>query len=152
MVTEKQIELKLQKWLTRHFKSSSFLFKQDTQAKIDEFKMRADLIAIQSKSNVIHVFEVKNKVTDINLLSAIWQTFSFYGNYRWLVLPSTYIRKIEETSSTKMQLKKLGIGVITFDSNGQFKINKEADYIDGNFLKYWPDVETEWDTNIKKKS
>lgn len=151
MINETKIQLSLKNWLSEYFfKKTTLLVKEEVSFKVDEFRMSADLIVIQSKSNVIHGFEIKSVLNSRNLQSSIWQTYSYYTNYKWLVIPFQKVNLFN--NSLLEQIHKLGLGIITFDENGgNFKIWKDAKYIDGNFLKFLPELENEWVTINKIK-
>jgi hypothetical protein len=151
MQNDIEIKKKLKEWLSSYyFKKSTLLIKEEVQFKVEDFRMIADIILIQSKSNVIHGFEIKTTLTQGNLNSALWQTYSYYTNYRWLVTLVGNVNELNE--STLLQFNKLGLGLITFNKNNQsFKVLKEAKYVDGNFLKFIPELENEWQTINKSK-
>lgn len=140
----KEIEIinKLSKWLESHFKTSDLLIESEVKLKLDDDmpNYRTDLVVIQSKSNVIHAFEIKKYVNESSFNSAIWQADSLYGNYKWLVLSNENFEKIP-----KKILKEKGIGLIVYSSSKDtFKIELQPNYIDGNILKYYPLLEKKW--------
>lgn len=151
MQREKHIQKLLSRWLSSYFLNKTvLLIEEDVLFKVNDFKMSADLIAIQSKSNVIHGFEIKSLIDKQNLIPSIWQTYSYYTNYRWLVIPIENAKIINEVGLE--QIQKLGIGIITFDYIiNDFRVLREASYVDGNFLKFLPQLESEWLTINKKR-
>ena len=140
-------------WIKEYFKKSNLLVAREVSIQLGEEiqDMRTDLIAIQSKSNIIHAFEIKNKCRESNLNSIIWQVDSLYGNYKWLVT--------DEDSKNNIPLElfeKKGLGLIIFKSNNlnianvyEFEIIVNAKYVDGNLLNYYPSLIEAW--NKKKK-
>lgn len=148
-MVEFEIQKKLKDWLEKQFKGSDLLFQVEAQVQLGEHKsnIRTDVVLIQSKSNVLHAYEIKNKLRPENFNSAFWQTNSMYGNYKWLVT--------NEDSCNYIQFEKLkdkGIGLILFnESSGsvEFKTKLNAKYIDGNMLNYYPGLKEEW--NKKEK-
>lgn len=145
MDKEIQIIQLLNIWLNEvFFEGTTSLIRNEVSFKIDEFNFRADVIAIQSKSNIIHGFEVKSKLRRDRIISAIWQTNSYYTNYKWLVINENDKGLFKQTL-TSVNENLLNIGIITFDEiNKNFKVLKQAKYNDGNFLKFIPDLEEEW--------
>lgn len=146
-------EILLQKrfhnWLeTKFLQSTSYLIKEDVNFKVKDFHFRADIIAIKSKSNVIHGFEIKNRIDQSNLIAAISQVFSYYTNYKWLVVNQSVIKNLSHKQIEN--ISKTGIGVITYKHDSQdFNIWIESKYIDGNFLKYIPDMKLDWENKTR---
>jgi hypothetical protein len=140
----------IKQWLKKVLlNSSSYLIKEEVNFKIGDFRFRGDLIAIQSKSNVIHGFEIKSNLTLIDIHSAISQTYSYYTNYRWLVMPKNSVENLRNIGVQK-SIAEFGIGIISFDQQTkEFFIVKEAKYNDGNFLKFLPDLKTDWENKIR---
>jgi len=143
MENEIKIVRELDIWLKdKFFKGSKSLIKNEVSFKISEFRFIADVIAIQSKSNVIHGFEVKSKLHRDKVLSAIWQTNSYYTNYKWLVINYNDKTLFNQTAFNE---KLLGIGIIIYNEmTKDFIVWKQAKYVDGNFLKFLPDIEQQW--------
>ena len=97
--------------------------------------------SIQSKSNVLHSFELKSKINLNAINSLIWQVDTMYGNYKWLVILDIDTTKL----SLKNQLKEKGIGFIIYDSKkNNFKIEIQPKYIDGNFIEFYPSLKEKW--------
>lgn len=146
---EFEIQKKLRTWLQKVFKDSDLLIREEAQVQLGETSsnMRTDLVLIQSKSNVLHAYEIKTRIKPDSFNSAFWQTNSMYGNYKWLVT--------SEESNRFIQLDKLkekGIGLILFNESSnklEFKTSLNAKYIDGNMLSYYPSLKEEW--NKKEK-
>ena len=148
MLKEQEIIKYLTDWLKdKFFEKSISLIAHEVKFVIADFNFRADLIAIQSKSNVIHGFEIKSKLKKENVLSAIWQTNSYYTNYKWLVILSND-KKLFSPSILSEKLQDIGLIVYDIEIN-KFSILKQAQYIDGNFLKFLPNLEEQWITNNK---
>ena len=148
MLKEQEIIKYLTDWLKdKFFEKSNSLIAHEVKFVIADFNFRADLIAIQSKSNVIHGFEIKSKLKKENVLSAIWQTNSYYTNYKWLVILSND-KKLFSPSILSEKLQDIGLIVYDIEIN-KFSILKQAQYIDGNFLKFLPNLEEQWITNNK---
>lgn len=147
---ENEIQDLLGKWLKdKFFKGSTTLIKSEVKFKIADFLFSADLIAIQSKSNIIHGFEIKSRLKQDNILSAIWQTNSYYTNYKWLVIQKSDKNLFD---ATLLSEKLLGIGLITFDNDKEeFSVWQQAKYTDGNFLKFLPELEEQWLTINKSE-
>jgi hypothetical protein len=147
---ENEIQNLLDKWLKdKFFKGSNTLIQSEVKFKIADFHFSADLIAIQSKSNIIHGFEIKSRLNQDNILSAIWQTNSYYTNYKWLVIPEND-KHFFDTSLFSEKL--LGIGLITFNTDKEdFSVLRQAKYTDGNFLKFLPELEEQWLTINKSE-
>lgn len=150
MEKEKDISNHLRIWITKNLlKGPNSLIQEDVRFNIADFRLTANIIAIQSKSNIIHGFDIKPRIGFDNISSAFWQCSSLYTNYKWLVVPkidweSIFNKIVDE------QLNTLGIGIILFDPNNQdFEIQRDAKYIDGNFLKFLPDLENQWITIVK---
>jgi hypothetical protein len=144
MYTQKKIELDFLIWLKSYFNKINVTIFPNVRAKVSDFVMIADLIAIQPQSNVIHAFEIKPVLNSESVTSAIWQTYSYYSNYKWLVVHKP-VEEFMASDKIKAQIGKLGIGVIVFDNtSNDFKILKEANFVDGDFVKYWPDLEGGW--------
>ncbi|MCF6171160.1 MAG: hypothetical protein L3J66_09310 [Bacteroidales bacterium] len=149
---ESKIQIELKIWLEKLFKDSDLLIQDEVKVQLGEqlSNIRTDLVIIQSKSNVLHAYEIKNKLKPESFNSAFWQTNSMYGNYKWLVT--------NEKSSQYIQLEKLkdkGIGLILFnESLGklEFKTKLKAKYIDGNMLNYYPELKKEWNKKEKHGS
>jgi hypothetical protein len=150
MINEKAIQFLLESWLKeKFFKSSKTLVRSEVNFKIDDFNFIADIIAIQSRSNIIHGFEIKGHLKKENVLSAIWQTNSYYTNYKWLVIQSNDKMLFDGIDFNK---QSLGIGVILFDREKQdFSVFRQAKYSDGNFLKFLPELEEQWLTINKSE-
>lgn len=148
-MNENSLQKKLHSWLeTKFLQSTSYLIKEDVNFKVEDFRFRADLIAIKSKSNVIHGFEIKNRIDQSNLISAISQVFSYYTNYKWLVINHSVISNISQMQIDN--ILKTGIGIITYENNSEdFNIWIESKYIDGNFLKYIPDMKLDWENKTR---
>jgi hypothetical protein len=145
MDNEKEISKLLRIWLTKNIlKGATSLIKEDIQFKIADFKLVADLIAIQSKSNIIHGFEIKQRINPENISSVFWRCSSFYTNYKWLVVPKNNW-EFTFNGEIDMQLDSFGIGIILLDTlNKEFEIWRNAKYTDGNFLKFLPELEEQW--------
>ena len=150
MIKKEDIQDQLKYWLKNmFFEGSTTLIQSDVKFKLADFKFSADLIAIQSKSNIIHGFEIKSRLLQEDILSAIWQTNSYYTNYKWLVIQMIDKQLFESILSSE---KLLGIGLITFDSvKGEFSVWRQAKYTDGNFLKFIPELEVQWLTINKSE-
>lgn len=148
-MNENALQKKLHNWLeTKFLQSTSYLIKEDVNFKVEDFRFRADLIAIKSKSNVIHGFEIKNRINQSDLISAISQVFSYYTNYKWLVVNNSVIENISQIQLDN--ISKTGIGIITYENNSEdFNIWLESKYIDGNFLKYIPDMKLDWENKTR---
>jgi hypothetical protein len=148
-MNEKTLQQKLHYWLeTKFLKSTSHLIKEDVNFKVEDFCFRADLIAIKSKSNVIHGFEIKNRINQSDIASAISQVFSYYTNYKWLVVNQSIIANVSQIQIDN--ISKTGIGIITYKNNSDdFNILIESKYIDGNFLKYIPDMKLDWENKTR---
>ena len=140
-----EIELleRLKTWLESHFNESDLVLDQEVLLYLGDQaqKFRVDLLAIQSKSNVIHAFELKSKRNLTSLISAIWQVDSLYGNYKWLVIGDLF----ELEPQIRSLIKEKGIGLISYDfTKDLFKIEIQPKYIDGNFLVYYPSLKAKW--------
>lgn len=148
-MNETIINNELQNWLKRSFMhDSSYLMKKEVNFKLNDFKFRADLIAIQSKSNIIHGFEIKNNINQSNIQSTISQVYSYYTNYKWLVVQKDKIIYFDKSILEK--ISNFGIGIIVFENDAkEFKIWKESKYIDGNFLKFIPEMQSEWENKTR---
>lgn len=152
----REIEIidKLSQWVKKHFEKSDLLIEKDVNIQLNDNieQMRADLVVVQSKSNIIHTFEIKNKLSKNRVISAIWQVDSLYGNYKWLVVD------LESKENISLeQLEEKGIGLIVFNSNNInnnkfFTIEVAAKYIDGNLMKYYPTIEEKWSKKKKNVS
>ena len=151
---ENEIINSLSNWIKEYFKKSNLLVANEVSIQLGEEiqDMKTDLIAIQSKSNIIHAFEIKNKCHESNINSIVWQVDSLYGNYKWLVT--------DENSQNNIPLElfeKKGLGLIIFKSNNlntinlsKFEIILHAKYVDGNLLNYYPSLMETWNNQKKK--
>lgn len=144
-----EIELiqKLKTWITSYFKESDLQLDEDVKILLGQEpqKFRTDLVVIQSKSNVLHSFEVKNRLNQSSLIPAIWQVKSLYGNYKWLVIGEP----LEINKEFKKQIKDNGIGLVSFRPEIQdFKIEIQPNYIDGNFLHFYPTLKEKWNNKL----
>lgn len=150
-MNELELIERLKKWLESHFKESDLVLDQEVLLHLggQAQKFRVDLLAIQSKSNVMHAFELKSKLNLTSINSAIWQVDSLYGNYKWLAIGD--INKIEP--QIKSLIKDKGIGLIVYDSkNDSFEIEIQPKYIDGNFLEYYPSIREKWYNRLENGS
>ncbi len=141
-MNEIEIQRKLSLWLKNHFKSSDLLIDKEVRLKLSSelSNFRVDLVAVQSKSNVIHAFEIKSRLNPSSINSAVWQIESIYGNYKWLVVTESF-------TSTEIlnRLKEKGFGLLVFSSSKRdFKVQVQPSYIDGNFMRYYPTVKEKW--------
>jgi len=144
-MNEIEIQRKLSLWLKNHFKNSDLLIDKEVRLKLgsETGQFRVDLIAVQSKSNVLHAFEIKSRINPSSINSTIWQIDSLYGNYKWLVVPEKFT-SIEILN----RIKEKGFGLLVFSSSERnFKIRVQPRYIDGNFMKYYPTVKEKWNNN-----
>ncbi len=148
---EFEIENHLSNWLANHFSDSDLLIEKEAKVQLGsnfQQMLYTDLIAIQSKSNVLHTFEIKNKINPNLISSVIWQVDSMYGNYKWLVLNEDCKQFLPIES-----FKKKGLGLILFKEKNtnkiDFEISLSAKYVDGNLLKYYPTVNEKWIKKVK---
>jgi len=139
---EIEITNKLSNWLEIHFKNSDLLIEKDVSPKLgsNTEQFRTDLVAVQSKSNVIHAFEIKCAFNLSNLNSLIWQIETLYGNYKWLVITEEYkIKKLVQN------LKEKGLGLLIYIAKDDtFIIDVQPNYIDGNLMKFYPTINEKW--------
>lgn len=146
---EFEIQKKLKVWLEKLFKDSDLLIQEEVHVQLGEHRsnIRTDLVLIQSKSNVLHTYEIKKGLKSESFNSALWQTNSMYGNYKWLVTDNESKRYIQLD-----KLKEKGIGLILFNESSdkfEFSTTLNAKYIDGNMLSYYPELKKKW--NKKEK-
>jgi hypothetical protein len=129
-------------WLKNHFKDSELLIERDVCLDLgDESpRFRIDLIAVQSKSNVIHAFEIKSKINNELLNSIIWQIDSLYSNYKWLVISQEF-----KSDDLTKQLKAKGLGLLIYKPHEKtFHVEAQPNYIDGNLINYYPTINEKW--------
>ena len=145
-----EIELiqKFKTWITSYFKESDLLLDEEVKLFLgrEKQKFRTDLVLIQSKSNILHSFEVKNRINQTSFNTVLWQVESLYGNYKWLIIGEL----LEINKEFKTQIKDKGIGLIYFRTELQdFIIEIQPKYIDGNFLHYYPSLKEKWNNKHK---
>ena len=130
----------LERWLRNEFSGFNILVEGQIKSKYNQY---ADLAMVQSKSNVIHTYEVKTKINPQIINSIVWALSSFYANYRWLVIPKN---EYYSTSGVYSVLRDNGIGIILFSGKKHYSFNEKlkAKYIDGNFIEYWPQLCATW--------
>lgn len=141
-MNEIEISTYLPDWLRSHFKDSDLLIEREVclNLGVEKKQFRIDLIAVQSKSNVIHAFEIKSKLNISSINSLIWQIDSMYGNYKWLVITQEF-----ESIDIIQQLKAKGLGLLVYHTlKRTFQIAVQPNYIDGNLLKYYPSISEKW--------
>jgi len=142
-MNETEFTEKFMNWLKSHYEDSDLVLEQESQLYLggEKQKFRTDLVMIQSKSNVLHSFELKSKINLNAINSLIWQVDTMYGNYKWLVILDIDTNKL----SLKNQLKEKGIGFVIYDSKkNNFKIEIQPKYIDGNFIEFYPSLKEKW--------
>ena len=149
-MNEIEIQKRLPKWLRKHFKDSDLLIEAEVSLKLgaETKQFRIDLIAVQSKSNVIHAFEIKSRLNITSLNSVMWQIDSLYGNYKWLVIPQEF-----KSMEIIKKLREKGLGLLIYiPSENTFKIEAQPNYIDGNLIKYYPSINEKWINKISHGS
>jgi len=145
MVKETHIVKELIQWLQNKYKESNLHIESEVKSEFDEFSISSDLVAVQSKSNVLHAYEIKSYITEKTTQSIIWKLNSCYANYKWLVAPQDSYLQLYRAK--RELFKRYGIGVITFDTIRPviaFKVKMKAKYHEGNFIEYWPSVKRSW--------
>lgn len=145
---ETELIQKFKTWIHSYFQESELVFDEEVKLFLgnEPQKFRTDLVVIQSKSNVLHSFELKNRLANISFNSVLWQADSLYGNYKWLVFGDL----IDLNPEQRNQVKEKGIGIIHFDqSQEKFSIKIKAKYIDGNFLDFYPTLKEKWNNKLE---
>ncbi len=145
----KEIELiqKLKVWIASYFSESDLEIDEEVKLFLGDEpqKIKTDLVVIQSKSNVLHSFEVKNSLNQSSFNSALWQVESLYGNYKWLVIGQPF----KYNKEFKKLIRDKGIGVVYFRTEIQdFNIEIQPKYIDGNFLHFYPTLKEKWNNKL----
>ncbi|WP_139827999.1 hypothetical protein [Marivirga sericea] len=107
----------------------------------DASSIQADVISLKSKSNTLHVYEIKTNATPKTINAALWQLKGFYSNYKTLVISKETYYQIRN-SSVFETITKYGIGIITFTGGDKltFKRVKRANYREGTYLEHWPSI------------
>lgn len=106
-----------------------------------DLRARADLIFVQSRSDVIHAVEAKRTLE--GAFDAIAQVARYPANYRWIALPD------EDYVSGAGLLKtcsERGIGVLVVHDRRRkpVEVKRRPVYEPGNYLDKWPRLSREW--------
>ncbi len=107
----------------------------------EDFGGRADLVFIQSRSDVIHAVEAKSTLE--GSFDAIEQVQRYPANYRWIALPED-----EYVPGAGLLKACSGEGIGALLVHGRVRKPVEAKrwpaYQAGDFLSEWPRLEGEW--------
>jgi hypothetical protein len=137
---KKGIIKSLRRWLKKEYRDSYLVFETKP---MPDYQLKPDLAMIQSRSDIIHVFDIVTKSSQERFYSIVWDVDSHYANYRWLVMPQSEYESLDLVYST---LRDYGIGLLLFTGKERltFYVKLRPDYIDGNFIDYWPSLSRSW--------
>jgi len=109
---------------------------------------RPDLLFVQTRRNLLHIVEAEPTLTRAFSKShGFAQLRKYKGNYKWLVLPKEEWEKdVDEKLESKCD--ELGIGLLTVSGKKRLHVQErfQPNYIQGDFLRYYPEAEDEWET------
>lgn len=129
------------KWLKHESWTESLLVLNEVKCITEDTAIRADVISLKSRSNTLHVYEIKTNANPHNINAALWQLNAFYSNYKSLVISKETFNQIRN-HPVFASIEKYGIGIITFTGNDKltFKRVKKAKYREGTYLDHWPTI------------
>lgn len=128
-------------WLKHESWVESILIMSKVSCISDVASIQADVISIKSKSNTLHVYEIKTNADTHTLNAALWQLNGFYSNYKSLVISKGIYLQIRNHPVFE-SIEKYGVGIITYtgEDNLTFKRVKRAKYREGSYLDHWPSI------------
>ena len=109
---------------------------------------RPDLLFLQTRRDLLHIIEAEPTLSRaFSKTHGFAQLKRYKGNYKWLAIPRNEWGKDEEYH-LEDRCKATGVGLLTVSGTLRFHVTEEVQprYIQGNFLKYYPDAEYEWYT------
>lgn len=141
-ISEKRVLKSLRRWFVNHIASdtASYIYDETTTSVVGTV---ADFVFVQSRSDTIHAVEIKNKITESSLNSALWQLESYKANYKWLVLPAD---EYYERSGVFTEVAEHGFGLLLFSGRRRISFEKKLNpiYLYGNFIEFWPAIYDDW--------
>ncbi len=102
---------------------------------------RADIVFVQSRSDVIHVVEAKSTLS--GAFSAVDQVLRYPANHRWIAFPADeYIAGAGLLKASSDE----GIGVLLVHDRvrNRVEVKRWPQREEGNFLSDWPRLERAW--------
>lgn len=140
MVSQKKIISSLDNW----FKRNHPYIKRLSQQSVNSRKgVQADYIFIQSRSDIIHIAEIKTHLSYNILESALWQLESMNANYKWLIIPED---EYYQATGIYSIVRDSGFGLLLFSGKDRIHFEKKLNpiYLDGNFIDDWPSIASSW--------
>jgi len=106
-----------------------------------DLSRRADLVFVQSRSDIVHAAEAKATLN--GAFHALEQVLRYPANYRWIALPED---EYVPGAGLLKECSANGIGVLSV--HGRFRrpveVKRWPSYEPGNFLEDWPRLEEAW--------
>jgi len=109
---------------------------------------RPDLLFLQTRSNMLYIIEAEPTLSRaFGKRHGFAQLKKYKGNYKWLAIPKDQWQK-DEKYRLEDRCDATGIGLLTVSGTLRFRVTEivKPCYIQGNFLRYYPNAEYEWYT------